>query len=194
MSRGKLVEPRPPRRRSVTADEVQVWRSVVKDAKPLPGRVLPDEPDVIPPERIPSPPPPPGTPPRRPSAHPPVPRSAAAAPELGHGSTPGLDRRSAERMKRGDMAIAAVLDLHGHSQDIAHGELIAFIQQAWTLGRRCVLVVTGKGVQGSGILKNQVPRWLNQTPLRERILGFSYARPQHGGDGALYVLVRRHRT
>ncbi|TAN71400.1 MAG: hypothetical protein EPN20_04685, partial [Magnetospirillum sp.] len=85
------------------------------------------------------------------------------------------------------------LDLHGHSQDLAHGELIAFIQRAWIAGRRCVLVVTGKGVKGDGILKNQVPRWLNQSPLRERILGFSYARPQHGGTGALYVLVRRQR-
>ncbi len=193
MSRNRLVEPRQPRRRSVSADEVRIWRSVVKDTQPLPGRILPDEPDVVPPEAIPSPPPPPGTPPRRPSAHAVVPRMHAGQAELGHGNTPGLDRRSADRMKRGEMEIEATLDLHGHSQDIAHGELAAFIQRAWVAGRRCVLVVTGKGVQGSGILKNQVPRWLNQSPLRERILGFSYAKPHHGGDGALYVLVRRQR-
>ena len=96
-------------------------------------------------------------------------------------------------MKRGEMVIEATLDLHGLSQDIAHDALTAFIQRAWGAGRRCVLVVTGKGMKGSGILKNQVPRWLNQSPLRERILGFSYAKPQHGGDGALYVLVRRQR-
>ena len=54
-------------------------------------------------------------------------------------------------------------------------------------------MVTGKGMQGAGVLKAQVPRWLNQSPLRERIIGFSLARPHHGGDGALYVLIRRRR-
>ena len=193
MSRRRLVEPRQPRRRAVTPDEVRIWRAVVQDAKPLPGQALPDDPESVPPEATPSPPPPPGPPPVRPSVHPVPPRLHAGSPELGHGQAPGLDRRSAERMKRGEMAIEATLDLHGHSQDLAHGELIAFIQRAWAAGRRCVLVVTGKGMKGSGILKAQVPRWLNQSPLRERILGFSYARPQHGGDGALYVLVRRQR-
>lgn len=193
MSRGRLVEPRQPRRRVVTPDEVRIWRAVVQDAQPLPGQTLPDDPETVPPEAVPSPPPPPGLPPLRPSVHPAPPRLRGGASELGHGHTPGLDRRSAERMKRGEMEIEATLDLHGHTQDLAHGELIAFIQRAWVAGRRCVLVVTGKGVQGDGILKNQVPRWLNQSPLRERILGFSFARPQHGGNGALYVLVRRQR-
>ncbi|OAN50346.1 hypothetical protein A6A04_02830 [Paramagnetospirillum marisnigri] len=193
MSRARLVEPRQPRRRAVTDDEIRIWRSVVQDAKPLPGRAVPAEPATAPPEAKPSPPPPPGEAPRRPSAHPPVPGRHAGLSDLSHGHTPGLDRRSAERMKRGEMVIEAAIDLHGHTQDVAHGELIAFIQRAWTAGRRCVLVVTGKGMKGSGVLKHQVPRWLNQSPLRERILGFSYARPHHGGDGALYVLVRRQR-
>jgi DNA-nicking Smr family endonuclease len=193
VTRKRLVEPRQPRRRSVTPDEVRIWRAVVQDAKPLPGQVLPDDPETVPPEAVPSPPPPPGTPPVRPSAHPPVPKLRAEPPDLAHGNTPGLDRRSAERMKRGEMEIEASLDLHGHTQENAHGELIAFIQRAYAAGRRCVLVVTGKGLKGSGVLKSQVPRWLNQSPLRERILGFSYAKPMHGGDGALYVLVRRQR-
>ncbi|MDO8607539.1 MAG: Smr/MutS family protein [Phaeospirillum sp.] len=193
MSRNRLIEPRQPRRRAVTPDEVRIWRAVIEDARPLPGRVLPDDPETVPPEAMPSPPPPPGPPPLRPSARPVPPRLRGSPLELGHGQTPGLDRRSADRMKRGEMEIEATLDLHGHSQDLAHDELAAFIQRAWVAGRRCVLVVTGKGVKGDGILKNQVPRWLNQSPLRERILGFSFARPQHGGDGALYVLVRRQR-
>ena len=193
MTRKRLVEPRQPRRRSVTPDEVRIWRAVVQDTKPLPGQVLPDDPETVPPEAIPSPPPPPGTPPVRPSAQTPIPKLRATSAPLDHGNTPGLDRRSSERMKRGEMEIEASLDLHGHTQDMAHGELIAFIQSAYAAGRRCVLVVTGKGLKGSGILKVQVPRWLNQSPLRERILGFSYAKPMHGGDGALYVLVRRQR-
>ncbi|CAA7614020.1 conserved hypothetical protein [Candidatus Terasakiella magnetica] len=194
MTNRRMIEPRQPRRRSVTPDEVHVWRGVVKDAKPLPGKTVPDEPDHIPPEKAPSPPLPPGRPPVRPSALPPVPMRQNQPGSLSHGNTPGLDRNSAERMKRGEMVIEATLDLHGHFQDLAHGELIAFVERAYASGKRCVLVVTGKGNRGFGVLKSQVPRWLNQSPVRERILGFSYARPQHGGDGALYVLIRRHRT
>jgi DNA-nicking Smr family endonuclease len=198
MSRQRLAEPRQPRRRQVTPDEVRVWRAVIEGAKPLPGRVLPDEPDPnapgsTTPEAPPSPPPPPGTPPARPSADPRPPSPRTSQGELRHGHSPGLDRRSAERMKRGELAIEGVIDLHGHTQEVAHAELAAFIQRAWLAGRRCVLVVTGKGMTGIGVLRAQVPRWLNQSPLRERIIGFTHARPHHGGEGALYVLIRRQR-
>jgi DNA-nicking Smr family endonuclease len=196
MSRARLTEPRQPRRRVVTADEVRVWKAVIADAKPLPGRIPPADPlpdAASQPEPVPSPPPPPGNPPTRPSAHPPAPPRTGHA-ELHHGKAPGLDRRSADRLKRGEMEIEADIDLHGLTQDMAHARLLAFIQRAWVAQRRCVLVVTGKGSQGHGILRAQVPRWLNQSPLRERILGFSYAQPRHGGDGALYVLIRRQRA
>ena len=96
-------------------------------------------------------------------------------------------------MKRGELPIDAVLDLHGRVQTQAHAELTAFVERAWAAGRRCVLVVTGKGELGAGVLKAAVPRWLNQSPLRERVIGFCHAQPRHGGDGALYVLVRRRR-
>ncbi|MFD2235746.1 Smr/MutS family protein, partial [Phaeospirillum tilakii] len=136
----------------------------------------------------------PGEPPRRPSAGAPAPRRPAAGlPTLGHGHTPGLDRRSAERLKRGEMAIDGALDLHGMTQDAAHAALDGAIERAWAAGRRMLLVVTGKGAHGDGVLRRQVPRWLNQSPLRERILGFCHARAHHGGDGALYVLIRRRR-
>lgn len=196
MTRARLVEPRQPRRRVVTADEIRVWKAVVAEAKPLPGRSPPADPSpeaAALPEPVASPPPPPGKPPVRPSAHPPTPPRTGHG-ELHHGNSPGLDRRSAERLKRGEMEIEADLDLHGLTQDMAHAQLTAFIQRCWITQRRCVLVVTGKGAQGFGILRAQVPRWLNQSPLRERILGFSYAQPRHGGDGALYVLIRRQRT
>ncbi|EME70439.1 hypothetical protein H261_08153 [Paramagnetospirillum caucaseum] len=198
MSRGRLVEPRQPRRRVVTADEIKVWKAVVADARPLPGHSPPADPSpeaAALPEPVASPPPPPGVPPARPSAHPPAPPRSGHG-ELHHGKAPGLDRRSAERLKKGEMEIEADLDLHGLTQDMAHAQLTAFIQRCWAAQRRCVLVVTGKGKggQGVGILRAQVPRWLNQSPLRERILGFSYAQPRHGGDGALYVLIRRQRA
>jgi DNA-nicking Smr family endonuclease len=186
-----------PRRRAVTPDEARIWRAVTRDVAPLPGRMMEiaDEPEPTPP-----PPPSPAAPPRRPApaARPqtaPVPETRRELPPLTPGENPaGLDRRSAERMKKGEMVIDGRLDLHGLTQDLAHAELLAFIGRAWEAGRRCVLVITGKGGRpGPGILKAQVPRWLNQSPLRERVLGFSHARPKDGGDGALYVLIRRRR-
>lgn len=179
-----------PRRRVVTPDEARIWRAITKDVAPLPGRDAgaEDEVPAAPPPPEPAvtvrwePPPAPPPPPKR------------ELPDLSHGQTPGLDRRSAERMKKGEMVIDGRLDLHGLSQDLAHAELLAFIGRAWHAGRRCVLVITGKGTrEGSGVLRANVPRWLNQAPLRDRILGFSHARPQHGGEGALYVLIRRKR-
>lgn len=191
MSRDKLV-PHRPRRRTVTPDEARIWRAVVQDVAPLPGKdvVAEDEAETVP---APEPPPRPAPPLFKPEPAPP-PRPNRPLPDLRAGVTPGLDRRSAERMKKGEMVIDAALDLHGMTQDAAHGALSSFVARAYETGRRCLLVITGKGKQGPGVLRAQVPRWLNQSPLRERILGFSQARPQHGGDGAFYVLVKRQRT
>lgn len=181
-----------PRRRTVSPDEARIWKAITRDVVPLPGRdVAVDEP---PPEvPVPEPAPAPALTVRL--APPPPPAPKRELPGLGHGDTPGLDRRSAERMKKGEMAIDGRLDLHGLTQDTAHAELTAFVTRAWDAGKRCLLVITGKGTrEGAGVLRANVPRWLNQAPLRDRILGFSYARPQHGGEGALYVLIRRRRT
>ena len=88
------------------------------------------------------------------------------------------------------------MDLHGMTQDQAHRALNAFIDASSHAGRRCVLVITGKGGRGDGsvgVLREQVPRWLNQAPLRPLVLAFSYATPKDGGEGALYVLLKRKR-
>ncbi|MBC7906985.1 MAG: Smr/MutS family protein [Rhodospirillaceae bacterium] len=181
-----------PRRRVISPDEARIWRAIASSVTPLPGHELPDlEPE---PEEFFSPEPP---------VNPPVaavqlPKAAVPLrrelPGLAHGATPGLDKRSAERMKKGEMEIDARLDLHGMTQDSAHAQLLAFIGRAYDSGRRCVLVITGKGNrEGTGVLRANTPRWLNQSPCRERILGFSFAKPQHGGEGALYVLIKRRR-
>lgn len=180
------------RRRSLTPDEVRVWRAVASTVVPLPGRAVPEdeaeESVAVAAPELAAPPPPP-LPPARPAV-PPV----RSLPDLSHGATPGLDKRSAERMKRGEMEIDGRLDLHGMTQDTAHAALIAVVTRAYDAGRRCLLVITGKGNRaGTGILRSNVPRWLNQSPCRERILGFSHARPHHGGEGALYVLIKRRR-
>lgn len=104
-----------------------------------------------------------------------------------------LDKRTRQRLERGEMAIEAVLDLHGHSQEQAYGELVDFITRTHRAGLRCVLVITGKGRGGAGVLKARLPQWVDEPPLRPLILRAVPARQNHGGGGAFYVLLRRTR-
>ena len=191
---------------SGTLSDRELWRLVTSGATPLKGR-----------DRAASPARAPETPsedpgktkaksPSRSSGRLPAARpvSATAArkpppPDLDHGAIVGLDRRKAERLKRGRVPVEATLDLHGMSQTAAHDALVGFLAVSQTRGRRCVLVITGKGLgkgigpEAGGILRRQVPLWLNQPPSRERVLAFDYAQPRHGGMGALYVLLKRPR-
>jgi len=107
----------------------------------------------------------------------------------------GIDRANAERLKRGLHPIAARLDLHGRTQAEAHRELVEFVEASYRGGRRCVLVITGRGLgpDGPGVLKSAVPRWLSEAAVRRRILAVATAQPRHGGAGALYLLLRRQR-
>jgi DNA-nicking Smr family endonuclease len=105
----------------------------------------------------------------------------------------GIDRATAERLKRGLRKIEARLDLHGMTQKEAHRALAEFLRASAEVGRRCVLVITGRGLgtDGPGILKSSVPRWLDERELRPKILAVVTAQPRHGGAGALYILLRR---
>ena len=116
-------------------------------------------------------------------------------------ATPGLDRRTAERLRRGRLPVEARLDLHGEFQEQAYRLLVDFVTRAVAADKRVVLVITGKGRsttdewgRGGGVLRRQVPHWLTQPPLGALVLSTAPARPDHGGDGALYVLLRRRRT
>jgi DNA-nicking Smr family endonuclease len=104
-------------------------------------------------------------------------------------AAPGLDRRSAERLRRGARRIEARLDLHGMTQTEAHRALDEFLARAAAAELRCVLVITGKG----GVLRAGVPRWINEQPNRSRVLALAPAQPKDGGGGALYLLLRRRR-
>jgi DNA-nicking Smr family endonuclease len=112
---------------------------------------------------------------------------------------PGLvpiDRRSRQKLTRGTQAIDARLDLHGRTQDEAHVVLLRFLQRAQGNGAKTVLVITGKGGRsdtGRGVLKRQVPMWLALPEFRTLVVGFGDAAIGHGGEGALYVRVRRIR-
>jgi DNA-nicking Smr family endonuclease len=190
------------RRALASRGDLDLWRTAMRDVTPLrehQGSPLVIEaplPEVS--EPVPSPKQ------RRTPA-----KGAKPGPELpvigGH-HPPGLDRSSAERLKRGKYDIEARIDLHGMTQDKAHRALTDFIARSAHDGLRCVLVITGKGLRklsgdgvgrvrpdDLGILRNAVPRWLNEPPTRARILAFGAAQPKDGGSGALYVLLRRGR-
>lgn len=106
----------------------------------------------------------------------------------------GVDRRTAQRLERGKMAIEGTLDLHGMNQQEARTALARFIKSSYERGRRCVLVITGKGRQDKpGILRERVPEWLDEAPLESMVLKTAQAKQQDGGLGAIYVLLRRIR-
>ncbi len=199
------------RPRHPSAEELRLWRDTVREVRPLAGR----RPQIPRPDAEAQDPAAAevaaggvghanggeGPAPAAPAAK--ARRSAAARsappalPPITPESLPGLDRRTAQRVRRGEVPIEARIDLHGLIQAEAHRALIRFVEESHHAGRRMVLVITGKGTSRdgapAGILRTQVPRWLNEPPLRPRLAGFHPARPQHGGDGAFYLLLRRRR-
>ena len=124
---------------------------------------------------------------------------ARALPPLMLDRFAGIDRANAERLKRGKHEIEARLDLHGMTQAEAHRALAVFIRDSRASGKRCVLVITGRGNAkgpntGGGVLKSAVPRWLDEPEFRPHLLAIATAQPRDGGNGALYVMLRRTRT
>jgi len=167
------------KRRAATDAERALWGAAMRDVRRLdPERVVPvfqplpaptSIPEiVIPPQRTPTP--------------------VRAKPG-------GVDGATIERLKRGQIAIEARIDLHGLDQRTAFSSLMGFIETSSRAGRRAILVITGKGsiADGGGILRRNVPGWLTASPLGGRILTVQPAHTRHGGDGAYYVLLRRKR-
>ena len=116
---------------------------------------------------------------------------AAAPPAL-----VSLDRRAKQRIARGSQPIDARIDLHGHTLDQAYTALSRFLFRAQGDGAKVALVITGKGTFGTGqrgALKREVPIWLDRPELRAIVIGFENAAIGHGGEGALYVRLRRKR-
>ncbi|NBB70309.1 MAG: hypothetical protein GVY33_08285 [Alphaproteobacteria bacterium] len=175
------------RRRRLSAEEAELWQRVARQVTPLDDArarsLVPDAPAA-------------GTdpaasPPTQATAAPPPARSEATAPAADHGT---LDRRTAQRLKRGRIAIDARFDLHGHTQSTAHAGLLRFVERARARGCRHVLVVTGRGGEGGGVLKRTVPRWLAEPAFHRHVVAFHEAGPRHGGAGALYLVLRRPRA
>jgi len=113
--------------------------------------------------------------------------------DLRAGEHAGIDKSTRRRLAQGQLAIESRLDLHGMTAAQAERRLAGFIDSAARQDQRCVLVITGKGTGGTGVLRRLVPEWLKSPPLAQIVLAISSARPGDGGDGALYVLLRRRR-
>jgi len=166
-----------------------LFRATMADAQPLRGRGTRRKPvEPAPPRPGKTPKPPVRTPP-------PAQKTAPSNSPLTAGTAADMDRRTMDRLRKGRMRPEARIDLHGHTASAAHTALNAFIASSHVAGKRCLLVITGKGSmkKGGGIIRREFPAWLNGPENRARILGFAEAQPSDGGGGAFYVLLKRKR-
>jgi DNA-nicking Smr family endonuclease len=174
--------------RALKSDETELWAAVTRSIRPLKPRPVAETPRARP-----------AIEPTSPAAAKPMPRVPAAPPAARPIPPPlaGFDRRLKRRIARGTADIDDRLDLHGLSERDAYDALVAFLRRCAAKGARVVLVITGKGTQGGpadgqrGVLRRQVPHWLALQPLRAHVLSFEQAHVGHGGEGALYVRLRR---
>jgi DNA-nicking Smr family endonuclease len=174
------------RSRLLSADELELWNIVTADVQPFPGRParLRPEPTA--------------------ASSKPVPASLSDAlrqkPETPRQKPPisDLDHRTRTKLRRGQLEVDAKLDLHGLRQDEAHRVLVEFLRRAQASGAKMAIVVTGKGQRGQGladgaggVLRRMAPMWLQAPALRDIVVSFGEAARLHGGEGALYVRIRR---
>lgn len=177
------------RGRGLSEEDARLWASVARSAIPMKGKRLPALPEPEVPDRSEA----------EPNAV--VPAAAAEMTRAGDRSRPALpqhpqhpiERPTRRKLGKGRLAIEARIDLHEKTQGVAHYALLNFLYQAQAGGLRHVLVITGRGASfGSrGVLKRAVPHWFATPEFRALVSGFEPAERQHGGDGALYVRVRR---
>ena len=144
----------------------------------------------------------------------PGPRAAAAKPKPVRQAPPaftGLDRRTSQKLTRGNTEIDATLDLHGMSRETARMALRNFLTASISVGRRTVLVITGKGhspysshtlhgyqhvetPEWQGVIRKAFPQWLEEPEIRAHVAGYQPAHPRHGGGGAFYLRLRKHKN
>lgn len=168
--------------RKLKPEETRLWGRVAETVKPRPGRTVPKVEAE----------PPPKPDPKAPPARLPIP-AVAKAPRVRPAAPPPdpIEPGRKRRIVRGRDPLEARIDLHFMNHDRARAALEAFLLRAWDDGLREVLVITGKGTLGEGILRRQTPEWLAAPPLRAIVAGISKADRRHGGEGALYVALKR---
>ncbi len=167
-------------KRPLKPEEARLWRAVASTVSPYAGRVLPPEPPAPPRPVVQA----------RPPAHPEPPRPTVPPRKVAAALHP-IEPNRARRIVIGREPIGARLDLHGLDQDRARDALEGFIVRAQLEGCRAVLVITGQGRSGGGVLRRRAPEWLAGPRLRGVVAGVSVADRKHGGEGALYVALKR---
>lgn len=181
------------RRKRQEAENASLWVHMTRDVRPLDrGDILPQEQEKVPlsvPDK--------GRENVRGDTG--LPLQRADKPPLGR----EIDARTAQRLRKGQIAIEARLDLHGMGRMQAYDALQGFIARAVMREMRCVLVITGKGYARvstpaeddaeRGVLRRSVPQWLDEARMHGHVLKVQQAQPKDGGSGAFYVFLRRRR-
>lgn len=186
MSRGK---------RSLTGEERQLWNRIRESVTPLPGKAMEAEieewiehPPALPNRGAPAPGKP-VFPPERP-VEPFLPAYVPPVSARRQGE-PVLDDVTLRKLRKGRLEIDARIDLHGMTEAAAHDALLHFVREERRRDSRIVLVITGKGKGGEGVLKRAVPLWFSESAFRPLLGGWRRAHPAHGGEGAIYLRLRR---
>ncbi len=172
------------RPRGLTEADRALWRAYAAEIVPLPGRELP-------PEALPPPPAAPSS--ATVSPPPPAPPARWAPPPVAVNTPPsGLDDRRWRDLRRGKIKPERTIDLHGRRAQDAHAAVHAFLADAFAEGLRCVAVITGRGSSPEGgVLRRELPHWLNAPDLRRIVLGAAH--PHRANTGAVHLLLRRRR-
>ncbi len=181
--------------RRLTRADVKVWRQVARTVKPMADKELPkppadedmtslmakqshmDAPELREQSTR-------GVQPHKPAAPRPSQSQLADRAQL-------ADRGRERKVRRGQMDITATLDLHGHTQDAARSSLAAFLMYHRSMNARCVLVITGKGHMGEGVIRRRFLDWLNASDLKAHVSSWAQSHQKHGGAGAFYVFLKR---
>jgi DNA-nicking Smr family endonuclease len=179
-------------KRPLRPEELRLWSAVAATVHPKAGRTI-----VAPPAEEPAKP-------AQPAHTAPAPVGVPMHPfRIGEHASPAhrplprrdepedIEPRRKHRIARERDPIGARIDLHGMTQERARAALHGFLQRSWDEGYRAVLVITGKGSRGDGVLRRHTPEWLAEPALREIVAGISEAHRRHGGEGALYVALKR---
>jgi len=168
--------------RRLNDHDTRLWRKVAVSVKPFPGRVVPADPEGDQPAATPS------------ALRAPPPQSVPST-----GVRPGqpqpelADVSGVRKIRRGQAPVDARLDLHGHTQDSAYEALVSFIERNRAHGAKTLLVITGKGRAGGGILRARLLDWIEGPEIRPMLAGYAPAHARHGGSGAWYLVLKARR-
>lgn len=174
------------RSKRLTDEDRILWNRVARSAIPLKGRSYPEEPQPVIAKGF-----------SEPASEMPEVFVNSAYPVPAHPSVKTrqtvrrLDQPTKNKLAKGRLEITGRIDLHGLTQQEAHMLLLSFLHRAYANDRRYVLVITGKGSSGEGILRRAVPKWFSTPPFLSLVGSFEDAARHHGGHGALYVRLRK---